>query len=172
MRPPVPFRVDFRVRETEVGREVHYLEMARQGGNDLLRGAVGQAAEDRVEGVPGGVLDLDEVGEAGAAQMGKDRAHALTRAPLGGEQADREAVVARQQAQQLAAGITARTEHADAGGVARAGGRVAHGKPTQIAKAGGQKRAGNAELSVWRTGSSGGPCACRTSCAPRRGCRG
>jgi hypothetical protein len=27
-------------------------------------------------------------------------------------------------------------------------------------------------LSAWRTGSSGAPCACRTSCVPPRGCRG
>ena len=127
MRPPVPRGVDLRVREPEVGREVHHLEMAGQRRDDLLRGAVGQAAEDRVKRVPCGVPDLDEVGEARAVEVGKDRAEALARAPLGGEQAHREAVVARQQAQQLAAGIAARAEHAHARGVARAGGGGAHG---------------------------------------------
>ena len=81
---------------------------------------MGQAAEDRVERVPGGIPDLDEVGKARAIEMGKDRAQALARAAFGGQQADREAVVMRQQAQQLAAGIAARAEHADARGVARA----------------------------------------------------
>src|SRR6185312_3116579 len=87
---------------------------ARQAGDDFLRRAVRQAAEDHVEPVGLGLLEPDEIGQAVAVEMRKDLRDRLAGAALAGEQADLGVGMADEQAQELRARIAAGAENADA----------------------------------------------------------
>src|SRR5260221_5476871 len=87
--------------------------MTGQCGDDILRRAVGQTAEDElhvgeIDGING-----DEVGQEAAGEMREDGADRLAGVTVGGERDDLDAVVAGQEAQQLGASIATGAEDGD-----------------------------------------------------------
>ena len=74
MRVAVPFGIDRRIGEAEIGREIENAQMLRQAGDHLLRGAVRQAAEDEIDLAPIDFADLHELRQVADQQMRKHRA--------------------------------------------------------------------------------------------------
>ncbi len=109
----VPFGVGVHVAQPEVGRHVDHLEPLGQRRDDLLGGAVRQAADDHVAVVPVRVLDLDQVGQRIAAEMREHALHRLAGVAVGGHQGDARARVRHQKAHQIRAGVAAGAEDAD-----------------------------------------------------------
>ena len=113
VRMAVPFRIDFRIGEPKIGREIEHTEMRRECRDHLLRRAMRQAAEDEIELAPIDIRDGDEIGEDMAREMRENRADPLAGLAIRGQRADRRIRVVRQDAQQLGAGVTGRAQDAD-----------------------------------------------------------
>src|SRR6185312_4947868 len=144
---------------------------ARQAGDDFLRRAVRQAAEDHVEPVGLGLLEPDEIGQAVAVEMRKDLRDRLAGAALAGEQADLGVGMADEQPQELRARIAAGAENADANLAVAATHDTSpneKGRPDRDAP---NIEKGRAPVSASRIGSCGAPWRGRISYARRRGCR-
>src|SRR5260221_4622022 len=87
--------------------------MTGQCGDDLLRGAVGQTAEDELHVGEIDGIDGDEVGQEAPGEMREDGADRLAGVTVGGKRDDLDAVVAGEEAQQLGASIAAGAENGD-----------------------------------------------------------
>lgn len=121
VRGAVPFLVQRRVCQPEIGRQVDDLDVGRQGGQGGLRGGVGQAAKGGVDGRPVHVGDLGQggggrAGRQGAGQVGEDVAKRLARVGLAGQGGDGQARVVGHQAHGLGAGVAGRAQDGEAGG--------------------------------------------------------
>ena len=101
-----------RILDPEVGGEVDHLHRAGQPCNNLLRGAMGQAAEDGIDLGPVGILHRDHIGQAIAAEMRIDILHRLSGLAVGGQQRDIHIRMPEQEPHGLRSRVTARAEHA------------------------------------------------------------
>ena len=113
VRVAVPGGIGDRVAQPEVGRHVDDLNPVRQGRDDRLRRAMGQAAEHDVNVVP---VDLADGDHGRQAEPAKVRKHALDRIAgmaFGGEHADIDTGVPQQQAEEFGARVPAGTQHRD-----------------------------------------------------------
>ncbi len=106
----VPGSVCVHISKPEIGREIDNAYMTGQACNNLLRGAVGQAAKHQLNG---GEIDLgmfDEGRKVLTTQMRIDRVNRLSGLAVTGQRHHLKCRVATQQSQQLGPGIARRAE--------------------------------------------------------------
>ena len=112
----VPGLVGLGVAEPEVGRHVDELDLRvlrKHRPGDLLRGAVGQAAEDGVDAAPVGVLDGGEARQLDEAEMREDLGHGLAGMGVGGERRDLHLRMEEGEADEVGARVAGGAQHAD-----------------------------------------------------------
>ena len=118
VRVAVPLRVDVHVEQAEVGRHVDHLDRRIGGehrGGDLLRGAVRQAAEHRVEALPVDLLPFGQARQVEHEEVRKHLVHLFARMGVGGERRDLDIGMAGEQPHRIRAGVARRAEHGDLG---------------------------------------------------------
>src|SRR5579875_3819190 len=98
--------------------------MPRQAGDDLLRRAVRQGAEDEFESAPVDRVDRDQIGQSGPGKMRKDRAYRLSCLAVGGQDGDLGHRMAQEQADEFGTGIAACAPYADPMPLCRRRGRI------------------------------------------------
>jgi hypothetical protein len=112
----VPLRVGFLVAQPEIGGHVEDLDLRvglQHGRDDLLRGAVRQSAEHRVELGPVDLFPFHELGQIQHEEMRKHLAHGLAGMGVGGECRDFRIGMTRQQAHCIGPGVAGGAENAD-----------------------------------------------------------
>ena len=112
----VPLRVGVLVTQPEVGGHVEDLDPGvgfENRRDDLLRGAVRQPAEHRVETAPVDLFPFDELRQVEHEEMRKHLAHGLAGMGVGGERRDLGIRMPRQQAHRVGSGVAGRAENAD-----------------------------------------------------------
>ena len=113
MRMAVVLRIELRVAQPEVGREVDHLRAARQRLDDHLGGRVRQAAEHDVQAGDVDVLDLHQRRQVVDGELREHFPDRLAGLALGGELPDLGTWMVAQQAEQLRPGVPAGTQYPD-----------------------------------------------------------
>ena len=112
----VPLRISILVAQPEIGGHVEDLDPGvgfENRRDDLLRGAVRQPAEHRVEPAPVDLFPFDEFWQVEHEEMRKHIAHGLAGMGIGGERGDLGIRMPRQQAHRVGSGVAGRAENAD-----------------------------------------------------------
>ena len=113
----VPGLVGLGVAEPEVGRHVDELDAGIAGEHrlgDLLRRAVGEAAEHRVDIAPVGVVDGGEARQVDEAEMREHLRHRLAGMGVGGQRRDLHLWMGEGEADEVGARVAGGPQHADA----------------------------------------------------------
>ena len=109
----IPFGVFVDVAQTEIGRKIDHLEPLGQRRDHLLRGAMGQRTEYRVDSVPVQLVDGDEIRKLQPGELREHVGHRLTGFPVSGQRGDAHVGMVDQDADQFGAGIARGAENGD-----------------------------------------------------------
>ena len=109
----VPLRVDRRVAQPEIGREIDDLQRPRQVADDFLAGGVRQGAEAEIDAREIDLVDLAHHRQVEMAQVREDAGHGLAGTSLGGHRDDLHRRMGGDQADELCARVPARPENCD-----------------------------------------------------------
>ena len=111
MLASVPFGIDGRIAQAEVGGHVDDLDPLRKLGDLGMGGAVRQPAKDDIDIVPIDLVRGHELRQAEARQMRKHLCQRLPGVAFGDERRQGDVGMARGEPDQIGAGVAARAEH-------------------------------------------------------------